>query len=502
MNGFEYEKYDGLGLAELIRKKEVSRKEVLEKAIAKIEGLNPTLNAVNHKFYKHALNSLNEIDENNGRFSGVPMLLKNNTQEVAGQKLTSGSKGLKNNRSKVDATYTKQLKKAGMIMLGHTNLPEFSLMGVTEPSLYGPARNPWNIGVTPGGSSGGAGAAVAAGMVPVAGANDGGGSIRIPAAYCGLFGLKPTRGRTPCGPARGRVWQGASSEHVVTKSVRDSAASLDALYVNEKTNAYRAPIFYGSYLDVMNQEIKHPMRVAYSLNSPIGTSVDLECKQGVYRAVKWLEEQGHYVEEVDPPVDGQQIAKSYLTLYFGEVAASLKDVKESLGRKVSMNDVEPTTWLLGMLGKATSAEQFVLQLREWDKAAIAMETFHETYDLFITPTTATTQAKVGELSLKKKEKALIQLVSRLGAGKALLKTGMIDQLIEESLMRTPFTQLANLTGQPAMSLPIHETKDELPVGVQVMAARGREDLLLKVAASFERTDLWIDIHKNPFMNLH
>ncbi|WNF35264.1 amidase family protein [Bacillaceae bacterium IKA-2] len=500
MKGFQYERYDGLGLAELIRKKQVSPNEVIEKAITRIEEINPALNAVIHKFYPKALNNAKKI-ENSGSFSGVPMLLKNNSQAVAGEMITSGSRGLKNFRSTVDATYTKQLKKTGMIMLGHTNVPEFALMGVTEPTLYGATRNPWNLGVTPGGSSGGSAAAVASGMVPIAGANDGGGSIRIPAAYCGLFGLKPTRGRTPVGPNIGRVWQGASSELVVSKSVRDSAACLDSLNVEEKTNAFRAPSFEGSFLNVMNLPLNRSLRVAFSVHSPIGTEVDDQCKEGVYRAVKWLEEQGHHVEEVAAPVDGQQIAKSYMTLYFGEVAANLSDIERHIGRKATMSDVEPVTWLLGLLGKAISAEEFVLRLREWDKAAIAMETFHEKYDVYITPTTAMPQAKIGELELKKTELALIQLVSRLHAGKALLKTGMVDQLVVQSLRRTPFTQLANLTGQPAMSLPIHETDEGLPSGVQVMAARGKEDLLLQLATSFEQSDLWIDIHKNPFMNL-
>lgn len=500
MKGFQYERYDGLGIAELIRKKEVSRKEVIETAITRIEGINPTINAVIHKFYANAMKNAKEI-ESDGPLDGVPILLKNITQEVAGEKITSGSQGLKNFRSTADATYTKQLKKAGLIMLGHTNVPEFALMGVTEPKLYGATRNPWNLRVTPGGSSGGSAAAVASGMVPIAGANDGGGSIRIPAAYCGLFGLKPTRGRTPSGPDRGRVWQGASSELVVTKSVRDSAACLDALQIEEKTNAFRAPTFNGTYIDIMNKSINKSLKVAFSVKSPIGSFVDDQCKEGVYRAVQWLEKQGHYVEEIDAPVNGQQIAQSYLTLYFGEVAASLSDLEKILGRKATMSDVEPVTWLLGILGKATSAEEFVLRLREWDKAAIAMETFHETYDVYITPTTAMTQAKIGELELKKKELMLIQLVSKLHAGKTLIKTGMVNQLIEQSLGRTPFTQLANLTGQPAMSLPIHETEEGLPSGVQLMAARGREDLLFQLATSFEQSDLWIDVNKNPFMNL-
>ncbi|PYZ95045.1 amidase [Salipaludibacillus keqinensis] len=500
MKDFHYEKYDAMGLAELIRNKEVTRKEVILKAITRIEGLNPALNAVINKFYEKAIVSC-DLSEQSGPLLGVPMLLKNITQEIEGEIVTEGTKVLQGYRATRDSTYSKLLKQSGINILGLTNVPEFALMGVTEPAMYGPTRNPWNLRVTPGGSSGGSASAVASGMVPIAGANDGGGSIRIPAAYSGLFGLKPTRGRTPSGPERGRVWQGASAEHVLSKSVRDSAACLDILNLEENTRAFHAPPFKERYIDTLERPLKKPLKIAFSVESPIGTPVDDQCKQAVLQAAKWLEAAGHEVEERHAPVNGQDLAKSYMTLYFGEVAARLKELEKSIGRKVTMADVEPVTWLIGMLGRAISAEEFVLRLRTWDEAAIKMEPFHDTYDLYMTPTTAMLQAHIGELDLKKSEQILIQLVSKLQAGKVLLKTDMIDQLIQQSLKRTPFTQLANLTGQPAMSVPIYETAERLPVGVQFMGARGREDLLFQLAAALENSDLWVDINKNPFMQL-
>lgn len=492
---FHYQDYDGLGLAELVKKKEVQPHELVEKAISTIEANNPSLNAVIHKMYDKARKSAEE--HMTGTFSGVPILLKDITQEIEEEPITAGSKAYKNYRAKIDSEYVRRLRNAGCIILGQTNVPEFALLAVTEPTHYGATRNPWNVDFTPGGSSGGSGAAVASGMVPIAGANDGGGSIRIPASYCGLFGLKPTRGRTPVGPVNGRGWQGASVEHVLTRTVRDSAAMLDELKSYDKAAAFYAPPFHGNYLEAIMTPI-YKKRIAFSYRSPIGTEVHEECKAAVLKAAKLLESMGHHVEEVEPSVNGYNLAKSYLTMYFGETAAAIASLENVLGRKAKITDVEPTTWLLGLIGKATSAEEFVLSIKEWDIAAYQMETFHETYDFYITPTTAFPPAKIGELNPSSSEKWLINAVGRLGVGSLLKKAGVVEQIAEKNLMRTPFTQLANLTGQPAMSVPLHETADGLPIGVQVMAAKGREDLLLQLARMLEQTAEWIDVRKNRF----
>jgi len=486
----EYGQFDGLGLAELVRRKEVEPMELVEEAIDRIEALNPQLNAVINKMYEKA-RAAAASGELAGTFTGVPMLLKDITQEISGERLTAGSRALRQYRASRDSNYVIRMRNAGTVFVGQTNVPEFALMGITEPSLYGPTRNPWNENHTPGGSSGGSAAAVASGMVPLAGANDGGGSIRIPAAYCGLFGLKPTRGRTPVGPVFGRQWQGASVEHVLSRSVRDSAAMLDELAVKEKGAAYLAPQFEGSYLEQVSLKLEKGIRFAFSVTSPIGTRVDPECKKAVYETVKLLEELGHHVEEAEPPIDGKKLANSYLTMYFGEVAASIKALEDVLGRKAKFSDVEPTTWLLGLLGKATSAGEFVTSLREWDRAAYIMEEFHETYDFFITPTTAFPPAKIGELNPEAAEEFAMMALGRAGTGGLLKRMGVVDQLAEKSLIRTPFTQLANLTGQPAMSVPLHITPDGLPIGVQFIAAKGREDLLLRLAGKLEKTRLWL-----------
>ncbi|GAE35735.1 amidase family protein [Halalkalibacter akibai] len=492
MSFSEYTQFDGLGLASLVKSKEVSSLELIEAAIAQIETENPSLNAVINTFYELAKKESRETSYTDHHlFAGVPMLLKDITQEIKGQTITSGSLLFQHNIAKDDSEFVKRLRKTGTVFIGQTNVPELALMGIIEPTLYGPTRNPRNHDYTPGGSSGGSAAAVASGMVPIAGANDGGGSIRIPAAYCGLFGLKPTRGRTPTGPSYGRHWQGASVDHILSRSVRDSAAMLDAIQGSEKGAAFHTSNSTTSFLSSTQKLISKPLTIAFSVQSPLDTEVHSDCKQAVLNCVQMLEDAGHHVVEKSAPVNGQTLAKSYLTMYFGEVAATLSLAAEQLGRKVAQKDVEPTTWLLGLLDKATTAEEFVLGLREWDKAAFAMEAFHETYDLYLTPTTAFPPAKIGELALKNYERKMISIVSKLGLGAILKKTAFVDQLAIKSLEKTPFTQLANLTGQPAMSLPLYQTREGLPCGVQVMAARGKESLLYQLAGQLEQSSAWV-----------
>lgn len=496
MTRFPYQNYDAAGLAELVQKKEVTAAEIVESAIARLERLNPKINAVIHKMYEKARLAAEKITGKEP-FAGVPMLVKDISQEIKGEPITCGAKSLRNCRAEEDATFVKRVRATGVVFLGITNVPEFALMGTTEPQCYGPTRNPWNKDYTPGGSSGGSAAAVAAGIVPIAGANDGGGSIRIPAAYCGLFGLKPSRGRMPAGPFSGRHWQGASVDHVLTRSVRDSALLLDLVKGYEAGAAFPPPPFDHNYLECVSQGPINKLKIAFCLRSPIGTEVHRECREAAIKAAQLLESLGHIVDEKEAPVDGNKIAQSYMTLYFGEVAADIASLEEVLGRKARMNDVEPATWMLGLLGKVTSSEEWVLSIREWDTAAFEMEAFFEDYDLYMTPTTADPPSRIGEQDMAPKEATLIKLVSSLNLIKAVKKSGFVDNLIKRSLKRTPFTQLANLTGQPAMSVPLHMTMEGLPVGVQFIAAKGREDVLYRLAGQLEQSQHWIRVEENP-----
>ncbi|HOA36157.1 MAG TPA: amidase family protein [Bacillota bacterium] len=496
MTRFPYQNYDAAGLAELVQKKEVTAAEIVESAIARLERLNPKINAVIHKMYEKARLAAEKITGKEP-FAGVPMLVKDISQEIKGEPITCGAKSLRDCLAEEDATFVKRARATGVVFLGITNVPEFALMGTTEPKYYGPTRNPWNKDYTPGGSSGGSAAAVAAGIVPIAGANDGGGSIRIPAAYCGLFGLKPSRGRMPAGPFSGRHWQGASVDHVLTRSVRDSALMLDLIKGYEAGAAFPPPPFDHNYLECVSQGPINKLKIAFCLRSPIGTEVHRECREAAIKAAQLLESLGHIVDEKEAPVDGNKIAQSYMTLYFGEVAADIASLEEVLGRKARMNDVEPATWMLGLLGKVTSSAEWVLSIREWDTAAFEMEAFFEDYDLYMTPTTADPPSRIGEQDMAPKEATLIKLVSSLNLIKAVKKSGFVDNLIKRSLKRTPFTQLANLTGQPAMSVPLHMTMEGLPVGVQFIAAKGREDILYRLAGQLEQSQHWIRVEENP-----
>jgi len=487
----EYDAYDGLGLAALIRTGQISATEVCEEAVRRIEAINPRLNAVITPMYDLARQAVAKgLPE--GPFSGTPFLLKDLLAAYAGVPLTGGSKAYRRYIPDTDSEIVSRFKKAGLVILGKTNCPEFGLMGVTEPELFGPARNPWHTDHTPGGSSGGSAAAVAGGMTPIASGGDGGGSIRIPASHCGLFGLKPSRGRNPTGPVHGALWQGAVVEHVISRSVRDSAAMLDATCGADAGAPYVIPPPERPYLEEMERD-PGSLRIAFHTRSPIGTDVHPECIRAVEHTVRLLETLGHRVEEAHPDLDGKRLANSYLAMYFAEMAADIEELTAVLGRKATRDDVEPLTWTLGLLGRTYSAGYFVQALREWNIAARIMGRFHRQYDLYLTPTVAFPPVRIGELAPKPAERLAMQVINALGLGKLVQVSGMTDKLAIDSLAKTPFTQLANFTGQPAMSVPLHWTEDRLPCGVQFIGRFGEEDMLFRLAAQLEKAQPWFDI---------
>jgi amidase len=486
----EYDQYDGLGLAELVKRKEISPAEICEEAISRIEKVNPQLNAVITPMYDLArATAQGSLPE--GHFTGVPFLLKDLLGDVAGVRQTRGSKAFRDYISKEDSELVKRYKQAGLVFMGKTNCPEFGLLGITEPELHGPCRNPWNIEHTPGGSSGGSAAAVASGMVPLASGGDGGGSIRIPSSCCGVFGLKVTRGRTPTGPMHGVIWQGAVIEHVISRSVRDSAAILDATQGPDSGAPYIIASPERPYLEEIKQAPGR-LKIAFNTDSPIDTPVHPDCVRAVEHTAGLLEKMGHEVEAARPDLDGLILAKSYLTMYFGEMAADIEEMRTVLGRKAKPSDVEALTWTLGLLGRTYSAGYFVKMIREWDIAARKMGRFLETYDLYLTPTVASPPVRIGELQPKPAQKALMKTVNALGLGRLLKGSGITDKLAIESLSRTPFTQLANFTGQPAMSVPLYWTTDGLPCGSHFIGRFGDEGTLLRLAAQLEEVQPWFN----------
>jgi len=486
----EYDHYDAWGLAELVQTGQVSAKELCEEAIGRAERINPKINAVVTPMYAEGRRAA-AAPLPAGPFAGVPILIKDLAHAYAGVPMTQGCRALKDHIPDHDDEIVVRLKKTGVIIIGKANTPEFGLLGITEPELFGPCRNPWNTDHTPGGSSGGSAAAVAAGIVPLAAGSDGGGSIRIPSACCGLFGFKPSRGRNPTGPDYGQLWQGAVQNHVITRSVRDSAAMLDALQGPERGAPYEIRPPNGPYLAEAG---KNPgrLKIAFNTRSPVGRSVHPECIRAVENTVALLQDLGHAVVEDRPDIDDRGLSQSFLALYFGEVAADIEALEPVLKRKAKPGDVELLTWTLGLLGRSLSAGYMVTALRRWDRAARAMGWFFTQYDLYLTPTTAFPPARIGELQPKPLEILLMKTISTLKLGRLLKLGNLVDRMAQESLERTPFTQLANLCGLPAMTVPLHRTPEGLPCGSQFIGPFGAEDLLFRLAGQLEKARPWFD----------
>lgn len=480
---------DAVGLGEIVAAGDVNLDELAEASMARIDRLDAELNAVVVRLFAQARNERRTLPA--GPFHGVPFLLKDMNCDVAGVATSKGNAALRQFPMPHDNVLVERFRATGVSILGKTNTPEFGLQAITEPETFGPTRNPWNLDLTPGGSSGGSAAAVAARMVPFAAAGDGGGSIRIPASYCGLFGLKPSRGRMPLGPDIAESWFGAAQPGVLSRSVRDTAVMLDATHGVDVGAPYGAPAVETPYVDVIRTDPK-PLRIALSTVSPIGTPVDTEHRRTTEEAAALLESLGHRVDEAHAPVDGKQLAASYLTMYFGDVAATLRDLENLLGRKPGPGDVELATRAVGAIGNTISAGDLAEAVRTWGRMARQMGHFFETYDLYLTPTTAMPAALVGELQPSASESRQIELALRTRAWRALLRTGLVDEMAEKNLSRTPFTQLANIAGLPAMSVPLGTRADGMPCGVHFIAPYAAEDRLLALAAQLERSAPWFD----------
>ena len=492
----DYENYDALGLAELVEKKEVHPSELVEEAIRRIEKRNPKINAVVTRMYEIARKKAEEPLPD-GPFAGVPFVIKDLVSTYAGVRYTKGCKALRDYVAKEHSELMKRYIASGIIPIGKTNTPEFGLMGVTEPELFGPTRNPWNLRCTPGGSSGGTASAIASRIVPMGSGGDGGGSIRIPSSCCGLFGLKPSRGRVPTGPDP-EGWQGATTEHVLTRSVRDSAAMLDAIQGADVGAPFVIKPPERQYLLEIEKRPRK-LKIGFSAKSPLQTPVHHECVTAIEKTARLLTDLGHEVEDATPDYDGFALAKSYLMTYFGEVASDIDQLEEMIGRKATPDDVEMTTWTLGLLGRAYSAADFANAMKQRNDFARSMGRFHQKYDLFLTPTIAFPPIEIGETKPTFLEQSGFKLISKLHLGQALKASGVIDQLATKNFSKFPFTQLANLTGQPAMSVPLHWTQTGLPCGVQFVAPFGDEATLFRLAAQLEEASPWFD-KKPPLLD--
>lgn len=466
----EYAQYDALGLAELVAKKQVTPLELAEEAIARVEKHNPTLNAVVRPLYDYGRGIA--AAPGGGPFRGVPFLLKDILGNVAGVPTQSGARFLVDLPSPQDDTLVTRFKAAGLVPLGKTNVPEFGLLPTTEGVLYGPARNPWNPRHSTGGSSGGSAAAVAAGIVPVAHANDGGGSIRIPASCCGLVGLKPSRARNPLGPMLGDIMSGLIAEHVVSRSVRDTAALLDCTAGPEPGDPYMVAAPARPFAD----EARTPpgrLRIAFATKPPDGAALHPECVAAVEATARLCESLGHVVEEAAPPVDQAQLSQSFLALWTAGLAMQVEAVAMMTGRPIRAADFEGLTWSLYEQGKQITGVQYLLALAMIQITGRAVGQFHERYDAWLTPTLGAPPIALGAIDVEQRD---------------------VAAAFATIIGYVPFTPLQNATGQPAISLPLHWSADGLPVGVMFSAKLGDEATLLRLAGQLEQARPWKDRH--------
>jgi amidase len=489
MSGFsDYDKYDGLGLAELVRKKEVNPSELVEEAISRIEKLNPQLNAVIYKMYELARKAA-DGDLPDGPFKGVPFLIKDILTAYAGAPLTNGSRFFKDFVPDHDSELVKRFKAAGVIVVGKTNTPEFGLVPITEPELFGPTNNPWDLSRTPGGSSGGSAAAVAAHMVPLAHASDGGGSIRMPASCCGVFGLKPTRGRNPIGPDFGEAWRGLVCDHVLTRSVRDSAAMLDATAGPDIGAPYYAVPPSRPFLSEVSTDPGR-LRIAFTSEPFLGGIVDKDCVNGLEATAKLCKDLGHDVVEAAPQIDGKAFAKAFLTIVCVETRATIEEGEVRLNRKASFKDFEPSTWALGLLGRQCRAPELSKSLNLSQLTARQIGEFFRKYDVLLTPTLAMPPVATGALQPKGMRAVAMKLLGSLNAGGLMNMLSGIDVSAQHVFGFMPYTPLFNVTGQPAMSVPLYWNDEGLPIGMQFVGRYGDEATLFRLASQLEKARPW------------
>lgn len=464
-----YEAYDAVGLAELVRQGQTTPEELLESAISRVEDLNPHLNAVVMPMYEEAQRCI-QAGLPEGPLRGVPFLLKDLGLLYKGYPTTFGSRLFTGLVAGHDSTVVARYRQAGLVIFGKTNTPEFGITITTEPVLYGPCCNPWNRERTTGGSSGGAAAAVAAGMVPAAHASDGGGSIRIPAACCGLFGLKPTRARIPSGPDVGEGWNGMSTDHVISRTVRDSAAFLDVAAGPSPGDPYCAPPAAGPFLDEVGRD-PGKLRIAFTTTPPSGAAVDPACVDAVADAARLCAKLGHTVEEAAPAFAYEPFQEAAVTIINTNTAAMVAAGAKVLGREVTEADVEQITWRAAEAGREIGAPAYVDAVRVVHQTGRKVARFFQAYDLLLSP-------------------VLLQPPVPLG----FLDTCTLDVrgYVKNLYRFFGFTNLFNATGQPAMSVPLYWTPQGLPVGLQFAGRFGDEALLLRLAGQLEQARPWKD----------
>lgn len=468
----DYETLDGLGMAELVRTRQIHPGELLEAALERAARWNPHLNALSVSFADRARAAI-AGGLPAGPFEGVPFLLKSLSAMLNGAPANLGSRLFADHVADHDSTLVERYKRAGLVIFGMTTTPEMGLSVSTETSLSGTTRNPWNLAHSPGGSSGGSAAAVAAGIVPLAHGSDGGGSIRIPASACGLFGLKPTRGRTPSGPTVGEGWGSLATSHVISRSVRDSAAALDATHGAAPGDPYCAPPVAESYLSAVGRFPKR-LKVALQLTPMSSVAVAPECHSAALDAARLLEELGHIVEEAQPEGSSEELQHASWVLVASNVRLALRRRARMLGRELVAADVDRVTWAAVEEAGSMSAEAYAAAVQTIHRHSRRMAAFHRGHDVLLSPTLAAPPVKLGPHHMDKSDPA---------AWREAMRT------------YSPFTSLFNMSGQPAMSVPLAWSEAGLPVGVMFAAGFGEEATLFSLAGQLEAARPWK--HRRP-----
>jgi amidase len=461
----ELDHLDGTALAALVEKREVQPIELVDRAIRRAEAINGALNAIVTPMFELARDVARQPLPK-GPFTGVPFALKDLVAAFAGVRMTRGSRALASFVPDHDSELVIRFKRAGLIPIGKTNTPELGLLPTTESRLFGAAKNPWNPGYTTGGSSGGSAAAVSARIVPLAHGNDGGGSIRIPASCCGLFGLKPTRGRVPLGPELGELLNGLVVEHALTRSVRDSARLLDAIHGPDVGPPYVAPAPARPYREELEHEPRR-LKIAFSPDPRL----DPECRAAVDDAAKLCAELGHELIEDRPVLPGEELSRAFFEVWVAGVALHLATIGELRKSPVTEDEVELLTWNAAELGRGISALQQTRAVRLFHRAGRLLGQFFERYDVWLTSTLAAPPLPLGSFAED--------------------RSMPLSPLIQAAEW-APFTAIANITGVPAMSVPLYWSTAGLPIGVQFIAPFGDESTLFSLAGQLERARPWAD----------
>ncbi len=465
----DYEAYDGLGLAELVSKREVKPEELLDAAIERVERLNPTLNAVVYEWVDEARAAVQQ-GLPDGPFRGVPFLLKDLHAYFAGQPISNGSKLFDGFVPDHDTELVARYRRAGLAIFGRTASPEFGFTATTESALHGETNNPWHPAHTPGGSSGGAAACVAAGILPLANASDGGGSIRIPASCCGLFGMKPTRGRNPMGPDVGEGWGGMSTAHVLTRSVRDCAAMLDATAGPDVGAPYCAPAPPRPFLEEVGADPGR-LRIALITRPFNDAELHADCRATVEDAARLCERLGHAVEPAEIELDAAELGRATMTIIGANIRSVAEDRAVALGREFGPEGLEPITYFSALAADNAKAADYARATRTIHAVGRRVAALFDDYDVLLSPTMASPPLELGRLSLSRPD---------------------VEGFQTDIAFAVAFTSLFNVAGNPAMSVPLAWNEAGLPIGIQFAGPYGNESGLYRLAAQLEQASPWKD----------